>query len=221
MMMMMMMMIRHTNIKCSWLFSFLSLLKPSFSCFFLSHSLIRVFPMGRMVLFLLTITITVHPPTHPPTHPPIKFYPARTLRSSRWRVRKILDLLETESTSITVIQLQGYVFFANSMDIFLKVRLVLSFYNPKHIHPFSPILLLVFFLSYPCSASSCLVLCPLSHIQGDSSVGREQENKPRPHPRPSLYGSSCSRKFFLGRGSPSHAAPGHELPHPRLHAGAG
>ena len=51
---------------------------------------------------------------------------ARTLRSSRRRVKKILQLLESESTSVTVIQLQGYVFFANSMDIFLKVHHLLE-----------------------------------------------------------------------------------------------
>ena len=51
---------------------------------------------------------------------------ARTLRSSRWRAKKILQLLESESTSVTVIQLQGYVFFANAMDIFLKVNHLLE-----------------------------------------------------------------------------------------------
>ena len=71
---------------------------------------------------LFGILLTILTPNIPyPCYPFIIFDAARTLRSSRWRVRKILELLETESTSITVIQLQGYVFFANSMDIFMKV----------------------------------------------------------------------------------------------------
>jgi CRP-like cAMP-binding protein len=41
-------------------------------------------------------------------------------------VKKILQVLDDESASITVMQLQGYVFFANSMDIFLKVGQMLD-----------------------------------------------------------------------------------------------
>ena len=51
---------------------------------------------------------------------------ARTLRSSMWRVKKILQVLDEESSSIVVVQLQGYVFFANSMEIFLKVSQLLE-----------------------------------------------------------------------------------------------